>query len=57
MVANWDKFNANTQSVIRRDLEVEFENDDIARAENRDYKSLGHDCDRREWEKVRALYR
>jgi hypothetical protein len=47
----------NTRFVIKRDLEADFESDDKARAEGDTYKPLGWDCDRKEWERVRNLWR
>ena len=52
----WNDLPRGTQSVIRRDLEEAFEQDDAARAEGRDYKPLGMDCDRGEWELVRKQW-
>jgi hypothetical protein len=53
ILANWNDWPENVQTIIQRDLEQEFE-----RAEqNPDWNPLGDDCDKREWEKVRALWR
>ena len=41
------------QNIIKRDLEEEFKRDDEARADGREFKPLGHDCDRASWEKLR----
>ena len=57
LAEEWDKLPKPTQSLIKRDVEEEFERDDIARAEGRDYKPLGHDCDRQAWEELRGLWR
>lgn len=57
LVANWDRFPQNVRDVIQRDLEEEFERDDAARREGNSLcKPLGWDCDRKEWERVRALW-
>ena len=52
----WPYLEPNTQSLIMRELEEEFKRDDDARAENKNYKPLGHDCDRAAWQKVRNVY-
>lgn len=51
----WDRLPKHTQDIIRRDLMEEFERDDRARAEGWDYKPLGHDCDRVQWESVKKM--
>ena len=56
IIANWNEWPKNTQEIIKRDLEEAFELDDRARSEGRDYKKLGWDCDRNEWERVRSLW-
>lgn len=56
LVRNWAVIPEHARSIIKRDLEEEFERDDEARAEGRDYKPLGDDCDRRTWGRVRALW-
>ena len=53
----WPSLPKQTQELIKRDLEEEFKLDDIQREEGgRDWYALGANCDRREWEKVRALW-
>jgi hypothetical protein len=49
---NWRDWPEKVKNVIQRDLEYEFDMD----ARNPDMKVLGDDCDKREWEKVRALW-
>lgn len=57
LVDNWAKFPKNVRDVIQRDLEETFTQDDEARKDlNLTYKPLGWDCDRKEWERVRALW-
>ena len=56
IIANWNEWPQNTQESIKRDLEEAFELDDRERSEWRDYKKLGWDCDRKEWERVRSLW-
>lgn len=53
----WPLLTEQTQGVIRRDLEEEFQRDDEARARDEKHKPLGWDCDRKDWERVRALWR
>ncbi len=52
----WPNIAENAKKVIQRDLEEAFKRDDEARADRQDYKPLGHDCDRAQWEKVRRLW-
>ena len=52
----WPNIAENARKVIQRDLEEAFKRDDEARADGNDYKPLGHDCDRAQWEKVRRLW-
>lgn len=52
----WPLLTEHTQGVIRRDLEEEFRRDDEARAREEKHKPLGWDCDRKDWERVRALW-
>lgn len=57
LVTHWGELDEHTRRQIAVDLDREFAADDLARADGWDHKPLGMDCDRREWEKVRALYR
>lgn len=52
----WPYLDSRVQSLIKRELEEGFKRDDEARAEKRDWKPLGHDCDRAAWQKVRDAY-
>lgn len=45
LLRNWHHIEPNTKFVINRDVEEAFLRNDV-----------GMDCDRREWEKVRALW-
>ena len=56
LIKTWPLLNEQTKTIIKRELEEQFELDDRARAEQREYKTLGWDCDRREWERVRKLW-
>lgn len=56
LIAQWPNIAERAKNVIRRDLEDAFLADDKARADGIDYKPLGWDCDRAQWERVRALW-
>lgn len=55
LIDNWKSFSEETKNIIKRDVETAFKVDDEARARGDQYK-LGHDCDRRSWERVRNLW-
>ena len=55
--ANWEQFPRSVRQLIQREVEEEIQRDDKARAEGRDYKPLGHDCDRAAWIRVRSLWK
>ena len=55
--ANWEHFPPNVKKLIQREVEEEIKRDDEARAEGREHKPLGHDCDRAAWERVRTLWK
>lgn len=57
LIAEWESLPENVRAIIQRDTEYEFIRDDEARERGDTYKPLGHDCDRREWERVRALWK
>jgi hypothetical protein len=56
LIDQWLNISAKAQDVIRRDVEEAFEADDRARAAGNQYKPLGWDCDRDDWERVRVLW-
>lgn len=56
IIANWKNFPPNAQQLIRHDLERAFVRDDEDRADKSGHKELGWDCDRKEWERVRAIW-
>lgn len=56
IIEHWEAFSESTKELIKRELEEEFETDDRQRASGSVSGSLGWDCDRRDWERVRALY-
>ena len=57
LVRHWPRLSDGTKQAIQRDIDEAFIADDKARASGQHYKPLGWDCDRREWERVRALWR
>ena len=56
LIDQWPAFSDNAKAIIQRDLEEAFQSDDADRERGSDYKALGHDCDREEWERVRKLW-
>ena len=56
LIEQWPNIAENARKVIQRDLEEAFKRDDAAPVDGIDYKPLGHDCDRAQWEKVRRLW-
>ncbi len=56
LIGKWAHFPEKERLLIRRDLETEFKRDDEARAMGEEFKPLGWDCDRKDWERVRALW-
>jgi hypothetical protein len=56
LIAHWPAIKDTARNVIRSDLEDAFRADDAARIDERDYKPLGWDCDREQWERVRRLW-
>lgn len=52
----WPLLHESTQKIIQRDIEEAFARDDDDRASGREFKELGHDCDRKQWERVRVLW-
>ena len=53
----WGELPEKAKTIIQRDVEQAFKNDDEDRANGKDYRALGYDCDRRCWEQVRKLWR
>ena len=56
LIESWPQIPEKTRGTIRRDIEDEFKRDDEDRAEGRQHKALGWDCDRQDWERVRKLW-
>lgn len=57
LCAEWDKLPENVRKIIQRDTEEELKRDDEARERGDAFLPLGHDCDRREWERLSTLWR
>jgi hypothetical protein len=59
LIKEWPSLPEHAKQIIKRDLEEGFERDDRLRSAS-DLPTigyaLGHDCDRAEWAKVRALW-
>ncbi len=61
IIRHWDEFPERERIVIQRELEEAFTEDnkdraDIARNDGFGY-TLGHDCDRRAWSRVREIWK
>ena len=59
LIEQWPNIAENARKVIQRELEEAFKRDDEFRdwpSSSRDCRTLGHDCDRAQWEKVRRLW-
>ena len=56
LIKNVDSMPGQAKAVIERDLLEAFESDDRDRENNRDYKTLGHDCDRAKWTEVLKVF-
>lgn len=56
LVSIWHELPESVRKIIQRDTEEAFARDDEDRTEGRNYKTLGHDCDRKAWERVRGLW-
>lgn len=56
LVHYWPTLSEHTKYVIKQDVDEAFEHDDAMRAGGSTYAPLGMDMDRRELERVRALW-
>lgn len=56
LAKNWHKLDIDVQDTIQRELEKEFELDDIARKNGKNVLPLGMDCDRNAWSLVLNCY-
>ena len=50
---HWSSFNKYIKALIIRDVEREFDQDE----QDPDLQVLGHNCDKKDWEKVRSLWK
>lgn len=51
----WPSLPERARNLIMRDVKQEIAADDDDRASGREYFRLGHDCDRKQWDKVASL--
>ena len=56
LIKIWPLLNEKTKAIIRRDIDDEFRRDNEVREGGGTYRPLGMDCDRKQWERVRALW-
>lgn len=59
LIQVWPELHEEARTIIKRDIEEAFSEDDRCRAMLEDgigYKRLGMDMDRREWERARRLW-
>ena len=57
LIEQWPNIAPSARAVIERDVEEAFASDVKARMRGDQYKPLGMDCDRAQWERVRRLWR
>ena len=57
VIANWAMLPERAKYIIQWGVEWELKRDDIARSRGLSHKPLGADCDRKQWERVRALWK
>ena len=61
--AEWARLPESVRGIIKRDIEAEFDRDDkyrtahVGRPPFSGCHPLGQDCDRRQWERVRELWK
>lgn len=56
LASAWPLIPDPIRKIIKHDLQTEFRRDDEARAEGKQWKPLGADCDREAWERVRKAW-
>ena len=56
LAISWDSLDKRTQRLIKGELDEAFLRDDEDRALKMDYNTLGGDCDREAWLKVKRAY-
>ena len=57
LIEAWPNLQESTRKIIQRDIDGAFDSDDKNRIDGLEYKALGMDCDRAEWERVRSLWK
>lgn len=58
LIANWPALTENSRRIIQYELDEAFEHDNADRKKPDQFRwTLGHDCDRHSWSRVRRLYR
>lgn len=57
LVKNWSDLGERSKICILRELDAAFEQDDSDRQNGAAFRTLGQDCDREQWERVRELWR
>lgn len=58
LIKEWSSLPESLQRFIQRELEEAFQKDDLERESGKTtFLTLGMDCDRKDWEKVRKLYK
>lgn len=56
IIGLWERFPESVREGVRRDVEEAFAEDDQDRADGAPCRRLGMDMDRKQWERVRALW-
>ena len=56
LIEVWPTISKSAHHLIKRDIEEAIIDDDNDRADGREHKRLGMDCDREQWERVRKLW-
>jgi hypothetical protein len=56
LALSWNSLDKQVQQLIKKELDKAFLKDDETRALKCDYKTLGGDCDRNSWQKVKDAY-
>jgi hypothetical protein len=56
LTEHWPNFSVDTQQLIKKELEEAFKSDNEDREKARNLKTLGWDCDRNDWERVRQMW-
>lgn len=57
LVKNWQDIGERSKICIERELEVAIQQDNLDRCRGWQFRTLGQDCDREQWERVRELWR